>query len=141
MAASVRTARLFFLVTFVAGWTGSVLGVPAVLVLGVHGHGHAVRMTATDGHVDAVLHHDGTGEESVHSEGLSAGVPAHSDHTVHLPELTAVTVVKAVPAPALVAVRVPAWTLPERLPVPRPAPSVPVADGPLAALRSTILLV
>ena len=141
MAATVRTARLFLLVAFVTGWTGSVLGVPAVLAFGLHGHVHEVRMTATDGHVDAVLHHDDTGVEGVHDETLPAGVPVHSDHTVHLPNMAAVAVVKVVPAPAHVAVQTPTWTLPPRSSAVRPVLSVPVPDGPRAALRSTVLLV
>lgn len=115
------------------------LGVPAVLALGVHGHEHEVRMTATDGHVDAVLHHDDAGVGNVHDETLPAGVPVHSDHTVHLPNMAAVAVVKVVPAPALVAVL--ASARPAQRMVPRPAVSVPVPDGPRAALRSTVLLV
>lgn len=153
MAAPLRTARLFLLVTFVAGWGGSVLGAPVLLAFSLHGHAHEVRMTETDGHLDAVLHHDGPDEHAgdVHARDAHAdaphvgppqgGVPVHSDHTVHLPELTAVAVAKAAPTPALIAVLTPVWTLPARVPPPRATPSVPVPDGLLAALRSTVLLV
>ena len=147
MAASPRTARLFLLVTLVAGWAGSVLGVPVLLAFDGHGHGHELFANGTDGHASAVLHHLDTAvathADAEHAEEAPFGGPVHPDHTVHLPELDPVVVTKPVPAPTAIVVLVfgRAFVPRARVSTSRPAPPTPVPDGPLDALRTTVLLV
>ena len=147
MKAPLRTARLLVLVTFVAGWVGSVIGVPVLLAFDDHGHGHALLVDGTGGHADAVLHHVDTARETHADAELveepQLGEPVHPDHTVHLPALDPVVVTKPVPALTAIAVLVLGHSLAPRVRVyaSRPTSPTPVPDGPLDALRTTVLLV
>lgn len=147
MAAPLRAARVLLLTAFVVGWLGSALGAPALLAFADHGHAHEVQLTEGDGHRDAILRHDASVEswhaDAYPDERSGAEPPAHGDHTVHLPVLAPVVVARPAPVPALAVLVSLAWTdMPEAaVVVPRPVPSAPVPDGPLDALRTTVLLV
>ncbi len=147
-----RAARLLLLTTFVVGWAGSTLSVPGLVLLSAHGHGHGheVEFVVGDGHRDAILRHaDHPPHDAPHGdEAPLAGVPHdhHSDHTVHLPEVDPAVSARSLtaPAPTFAAVVALAWTMVPQLEAPParpPARPEPVPDGPLAALRTTVLLV
>ncbi len=149
-----RAARLLLLAVFAAGWAGSALGVPALILM--VGGGHAVRLASEETHRAVVLHHHGRDAPNHpgampaqdwvghHPEADGGAVP-HGDHAFHLPDLAPVLLVKGptLHAATLVSLLVPGWSLREMgtsLPS-ASEPEVPVPDGMRAALRTTVLLV
>ncbi len=142
-------APVFLLAALVAG---QVVFVPALVALA--GDAHVVSVSGDGSHRDIVLRH---AEHAPHETAadtwdrvcghaaLDEGVEPHPDHTFHLPDLVPVVVGKGMKGQAaLVAVLLPSWTRVERIAAVRPhgpEPAVPVPDGALAALRTTVLLV